>query len=59
MKIIRIMQKQCRLQTVIVGCMTITKIYCPIFHIDELSTNANVGVTNGIANDELGVKPFH
>ena len=59
MEIIRIMQKQCRLQTVIVGCMTITKIYCPIFHIDELSTNAKVGVTNGIANDELGVKPFH
>lgn len=53
------MQKQCRLQTVIVGCMTITKIYCPIFHIDELPANAKVGMTDGIANDELSVKPFH
>ena len=53
------MQKHRRLQTVFEGCMTIANIYYFTFHVDELPANAKVGMANGIANDELSVKPFH
>ena len=64
MKIIRILQKHRRLQTVFAKGVAasrkdINQFIYKCFHVDKLTANAKVGMSNGIANDELRVKPFY
>ena len=64
MKIIRILQKHRRLQTVFAKGVAasrkdINQFIYKCFHVDKLTPNAKVGMANGIANDELRVKPFY
>lgn len=64
MKNIRILQKHRRLQTVFAKGVAATGKYInqfiyKCFHVDKLTANAKVGMSDGTAENELGIEPFH